>query len=148
MCLCFASRSERVVWRDKQAAAPHPSTVADVNRCRSGQCKSSAIALVYSDKRVSGLFVLQRSGRTTTVWSNTDNNRQYQRTLLPSTVLRRSAKLLIMKLEITESNYSEKICPELPCLALQLRFSFLHPFLSSFLSPCLVSLLPLLLVLQ
>lgn len=66
------------------------------------------------------------------------------------------AKLLIMKLKITKSNYSEKIfCLELPCLALQLRFSFLQlfpprlpPFLPSFLSPCLSALLPLLLVRQ
>lgn len=39
VCLCVALRSERVARRDKPAEAPHPSTHADVNRCRSGQPK-------------------------------------------------------------------------------------------------------------
>lgn len=64
MCLCAAPRSERVVRRDKPAEAPHPSTRADVNRCRSGQPKSSAMVLVDADKWVFGLFILQRSGKT------------------------------------------------------------------------------------
>lgn len=95
VCLCFASNTKHVVWWDKEAEAPHPSSHADVNRYRSGPSESYpnlCIVLADSDKHVLGWLFLQRSGKTLdqekekgastiiTIWSNADNNRQYKHT--------------------------------------------------------------------
>lgn len=106
VCLCFASNSERVVWWDKEAKVPHPSSHADVNRyrlCPAESYPNSCIVLVDSDKRVPGWLFLLRSGKTLhqekekggstliTIWSTANNNWRYKHTAVctvPVTVLR------------------------------------------------------------